>query len=323
MLCGKPRLKLVIYCLGEAGLGKTTLIDSLFESDRCLSRNLPSVQQRENQKTTQIEKFQVELVQRGVNMKVNIIDSPGFGDAMDGTESCIPILNYINEQFERYYTDESGLNRKNIHDTRVHACLYFINPNGHGLRPLDILVLKNLCESVNIIPVIAKADTLCESELTSLKTKVRQEFEENNIRIYDCTADDDDLGEEEREQIKKMLPYSVIGGNTVIVKNGRNEIAREYSWGLVEIENPAHCDFTFLKSMLLRSHMNDLQETTHEHLYEEYRQNQLETNGARSATVQGGDESDGVDSILLEKEFEIEKMKEQMRMLQHQLGISN
>ena len=33
-----------------------------------------------------------------------------------------------------------------------------------------------------------------------------------------------------------MLPYSVIGGNTVIVKNGRNEIAREYSWGLVESE---------------------------------------------------------------------------------------
>ena len=33
--------------------------------------------------------------------------------------------------------------------------------------------------------------------------------------------------------------------------------------------------------LLHRSHMNDLQETTHEHLYEEYRQNQLETNGAR------------------------------------------
>ena len=28
--------------------------------------------------------------------------------------------------------------RRNIVDTRVHCCLYFLSPYGHGLRPLDL-----------------------------------------------------------------------------------------------------------------------------------------------------------------------------------------
>ena len=36
------------------------------------------------------------------------------------------------EQFEQYYRDESGLNRRNIRDNRVHCCLYFISPSNRG-----------------------------------------------------------------------------------------------------------------------------------------------------------------------------------------------
>ena len=43
-----------------------------------------------------------------------------------------PIDEYVNNQFEQYFKDESGLNRKNIKDNRVHCCLYFISPYGHG-----------------------------------------------------------------------------------------------------------------------------------------------------------------------------------------------
>lgn len=43
-----------------------------------------------------------------------------------------PITDYIDQQFEQYFRDESGLNRKNIQDNRVHCCLYFIPPFGHG-----------------------------------------------------------------------------------------------------------------------------------------------------------------------------------------------
>ena len=43
---------------------------------------------------------------------------------------------------------------------RVHACLYFIAPNGHKLKELDIEFMKRLCNKVNIIPVIG--DFHCE-----------------------------------------------------------------------------------------------------------------------------------------------------------------
>lgn len=43
-----------------------------------------------------------------------------------------PLIKYINMQYENYLRDESGLNRRNIIDNRVHCCLYFISPTGHG-----------------------------------------------------------------------------------------------------------------------------------------------------------------------------------------------
>ncbi len=42
------------------------------------------------------------------------------------------IISYIDDQFERYLHDESGLNRRHIVDNRVHCCFYFISPLGHG-----------------------------------------------------------------------------------------------------------------------------------------------------------------------------------------------
>ena len=69
-----------------------------------------------------------------------VVDTPGFGDAIDNTDSFQQINRYIDDQFERYLNDESGLNRKNIIDNRVHCCFYFISPYGHGLKPFDIEV---------------------------------------------------------------------------------------------------------------------------------------------------------------------------------------
>jgi len=43
-----------------------------------------------------------------------------------------PIIQYVDDQFERYLQDESGLNRRHIIDNRVHCCFFFINPSGHG-----------------------------------------------------------------------------------------------------------------------------------------------------------------------------------------------
>ncbi len=86
--------------------------------------------------------------------------------------------------FRRYLRDESGLNRKNIVDNRVHCCFYFINPYGHGLKPLDVEVMKQLSDKVSIVPVIAKADCLCQKEVALLKKQILEEIRESGIKIY-------------------------------------------------------------------------------------------------------------------------------------------
>lgn len=46
--------------------------------------------------------------------------------------SWTPVLDYVNEQFDKYLNEEVSINRKKvIPDTRVHACIYFIPPTGH------------------------------------------------------------------------------------------------------------------------------------------------------------------------------------------------
>jgi len=41
-------------------------------------------------------------------------------------------VDYIDLRYEEYMNAESRVNRRLIPDTRVHCCLYFISPNGHG-----------------------------------------------------------------------------------------------------------------------------------------------------------------------------------------------
>lgn len=74
------------------------------------------------------------------------------------------------------------------------------------------------------------------------------------------------------------LPFAVIGSTQdVITADGRKVKGREYSWGVAEVENDAHCDFKKLRSLLIRTHMLDLITTTEDNHYENYRQTEMET----------------------------------------------
>ena len=41
------------------------------------------------------------------------------------------------------------VNRVSLPDGRVHACLYFIAPSGHGLKPLDVEFMQRLHDKVS------------------------------------------------------------------------------------------------------------------------------------------------------------------------------
>ena len=67
----------------------------------------------------------------------------------------------------------------------------------------------------------------------------------------------------------------MIGSEDRINIGGEAVIARQYPWGVVEVDNPDHCDFIRLKDAILGSHLNDLKEITHDFLYENYRTEKL------------------------------------------------
>ena len=84
-----------------------------------------------------------------------------------------PIVKYIKDQHSAYLRKElTAMRDRHIQDTRIHCCLFFINPTGHSLRPIDIIVMKKLSEVVNVVPVIAKSDSLTLEEREMFKQKV-------------------------------------------------------------------------------------------------------------------------------------------------------
>uniref|UniRef100_A0A6Q2Z2F9 Septin-7 n=1 Tax=Esox lucius TaxID=8010 RepID=A0A6Q2Z2F9_ESOLU len=233
----KKGFDFTLMVAGESGLGKSTLVNSLFLTDLYKDRKL-----------------------------LNAEDTNVTG--------WRPITDYIEQQFEQYFRDESGLNRKNIQDNRVHCCLYFIPPFGHGLRPVDVEFMKALHEKVNVVPLIAKSDCLTPNEIKKLKDRVREEIDRFGIKVYqfpECDSDEDEEFKQLDKELKECCPFAVIGSNTVVEARGQRVRGRLYPWGIVEVENQSHCDFVKLRNMLIRSHMHDLKDVTCDVHYENYR----------------------------------------------------
>lgn len=123
-------------------------------------------------KTVSIQSISADIEENGVRLRLTVVDTPGFGDFVNNDESWRPIVDDIERRFDAYLEAENKVNRMNIIDNRVHACVYFIQPTGHALKPLDIEVMRRLHTKVNLIPVIAKADTLTDEEISEFKKRV-------------------------------------------------------------------------------------------------------------------------------------------------------
>lgn len=320
-----------LMVLGDSGLGKSTLINSLFLTDLYKERQHPDVIDL-IERTVCTEKKQLEIEEKGVRVRLSIVDTPGFNDAVNADESWRKVVEYVNQQFELYYQAESGLNRKNIQDTRIHCCLYFISPYGHGLKPLDVLVMKKLHHKVNIVPLIAKADVLTPKEIKRLKERVLDDIKQNDINIYtfpECDSDEDDEFKEQDKALKNAVPFAVIGSNTVVEAGGKKIRGRMYPWGIVEVDNPKHCDFVKLRQMLISTHMQDLKDITSEIHYENYRAEHLLTSEvSRSSRERSKLKRDSIanldkaletEQLLQEKEAEIQRMQEMLAKMQAQL----
>lgn len=256
-----------LLCVGESGVGKTSFINTLFDS--LLIEKKSSYNEDFSQhphKTTVITHHKMDLIEDGFKMRLNIIDTPGFGDYIDNKYCWYPIARYIDEQYRRLVYQENQPNRSNLIHSEVHACLYFIAPSAIGLTALDIDAMRNLSTRVNLIPIITKADGFTNEELSAFKQRIRNTLKEENISICELI--------DEKSRIKSLInemPFSTINSVDVYANdNGDNVRGRKYKWGLSEVENPKHCDFLKLRDFLIESYMGDLISST-ENYYENYR----------------------------------------------------
>ncbi|KIK61848.1 hypothetical protein GYMLUDRAFT_224105 [Collybiopsis luxurians FD-317 M1] len=265
-----------VIVVGQTGLGKSTLINTIFASHLMDSKGRFDADEPVRQ-TTEIQTVSHVIVENGVKLRLNIVDTPGYGDQVDNEGCWDPIIKYIKDQHSAYLRKELTAQRdRYIQDTRIHCCLYFINPTGHSLRAIDVIVMKKLSEVVNVVPVIAKSDTLTIEERDSFKNKIREELVYHNIRLYPFDTDEDDDEEVNlNEAIRSIIPFAVVGSESNVIINGAPVRGRKNRWGVVNVEDTNHCEFVHLRNFLTRTHLQDLIETTAQIHYEAFRSKQL------------------------------------------------
>jgi septin 3/9/12 len=271
-----------VMVVGRSGLGKSTLMNTLFAS-HLIDSNAPKKPSEVGRQTTEIHNTAHVIEENGVRLRLTITDTPGYGDQVNNDNCWDPIVKYVKEQYSSFLRKELTPARdKKIVDTRVHCILFFIAPTGHALSPLDILVMKKLSEICNLIPVIAKSDSLTPEERVAFKKRIKEEIEFHGINVYPLIDESAEVvGEGDRiekalvSQIRDMIPFAVCGSERNIVVEGKAVRGRRTRWGLINVENEQHCEFVHLRNFLFRTHLQDMIESTSSIHYEGFRTRQL------------------------------------------------
>lgn len=242
-----------VLLVGPTGIGKTTLIQSLF--DCAEYADTPDHAREIEDVVLHIKEFKPP--NDSLEFKLTIIETKGFDNQWDKSKSFKPIVNHITARFDEYLSKEligdKMVDYDSLSDTRVHCCIYMISPT--GLKSIDLVTMKELHHKVCLIPVIAKSDVLTSEEILALKEKVRREITNNGIEIYSSR--------------KFNLPLAIAASNEFISEDGNRQRVRIFPWGKMNIEK--HTEFLQLRELVCRSDLLKLMECTNKVHYAKYR----------------------------------------------------
>ncbi|SMN18672.1 similar to Saccharomyces cerevisiae YGR059W SPR3 Sporulation-specific homolog of the yeast CDC3/10/11/12 family of bud neck microfilament genes [Maudiozyma saulgeensis] len=271
-----------IMVAGQVGVGKTTLINSLFDT---ILLDYGNNGEADNNKIKsgelQINKFILE--NREMKLNFTCIETSNYGNQCDNSFAWTPLTTYIEEQIKLYVFEEEQPLRNEIKDNRVHCCLYLIEPNGserQSIKLLDILSMKEISKKCNLIPIIVKTDILNYDEIKTYKKQIKEIFEIQKIEICKFLKDYSNYYDNEqqkflfKEQIENDIPFGIITSQDHIL-NQNNKLGRKYNWGEIIIENEFNeNDFIKLQNFLLNEQIVSLIKST-ESYYEIQRDNIL------------------------------------------------
>jgi septin family protein len=112
----------------------------------------------------------------------------------------------------------------------------------------------------------------------------------------------------------QYIPFSVIGSDKLVNANGKMVRGRQYRWGVVEVENPLHCDFIYLRELLISSNMQDLIDTTHSIHYASFRGVKIRGKGRPESFLACDDfYESNIENVKRNLQDEMQKKEEAMR----------
>ena len=302
-----------LLLIGPAGCGKSTLLSNLYNqeilaADRRRNARLPGAIEFIDQSA--------EVLEAGVSLRLKITEVLGYGElsfAEDGAktnrEKINKIVKNVEDKHRQHFDSENFAKRAKssdqthngqLKDQLYHAAVVFIQPQRNlNISALDLALIQSIQTRVNVIPVIAKADSYTGEELCRIKANLKRAFNESKILLFPNITDvsDDDWVIRDAVDVRSHCPFVTIAAS---VESGAR--FRQYPWGLVSIDAPiprstatrttsnhalsltgsnsrlsesqTECcgnDLLPMQKMLIRSHFEFLKRHTVDKLYENYR----------------------------------------------------
>lgn len=330
----KKSINFSVMIIGESGSGRSTLINSICGGNSIVSTSLTALQNPFNKKLT-LRHENVELEDNdGHKISLNIIDTPNFANAVNCDDDFKIIVDFIRHQYDEVLLEESRVKRNpRFKDGRIHVMIYMVNATGHGLSEIDVKFLQHVNNLVNVIPVIAKADSLTPEELALNKRLILEDL--NNYKInyyrfneYEYEKDyiDDEIIEYNK-YLNLLIPFAIIGANKFEELPEEEDVVKlrvlNPAWAKpINIESPDFNDFTILKNILLITHLNEFKEITHDVIYEDYRTEALSGKkfhyNREEEADEGASEKDD-ESNYLAKEEQIKLEEERLRKFEERV----
>lgn len=156
-LASRHGIRLNLLLFGEAALGKTQMINGILGNGPLFSQASAS------QVSGSLRVRRRELDDQGTRVTLSLVDIPQLGQAQRKADIADEVVEYVRAQHIAYLQAESRADRLHIlpsaasnpantgEDSRIHSCLYFLNPNQHCLSRVDLDLLHRLSALTNVI----------------------------------------------------------------------------------------------------------------------------------------------------------------------------
>ncbi|KAK7469271.1 hypothetical protein VKT23_003756 [Stygiomarasmius scandens] len=283
----------------------------------------------------------VDLDAPNATIALSLIDTPSLdlSDDLAAERSFADTLRFVESRLKDGLDARTG-------DRLVHLCIYFLDPdrivppsipappaprtrtnsfsdqepvileppvsnNPLHYKPSlpldDINRIRRLSARVNVLPVISRADLLCNERMSAIKIAVRRDLADAGIGfgIFDDVQENGYHPNGSSSSTNTppptsptspsllRLPYALISPDSYshsdgvprislsrtelvqfyasprITRSGPGKYVRSYRWGTLDVLDPKHCDFVPLREAIFH-HMDTLQNYTRDYLFKKF-----------------------------------------------------